>query len=106
MLIVKGINVYPSAVKNVLAGFIPKVTGEMRIVLDKPGVRVEPPLEIKVEYGVEIRPEQLEDFKKELENRFSDVLRFRPDIKLMPPNTLEKDPTKKVKLIEKRYEKG
>ena len=105
LLIVKGVNVYPPAVKNVLEGFIPRVTGEMRIVLDKPGVRVEPPLKMKVEYGVEIRPEQLEDLKKELENKFSDVLRFSPNIELLPPNTLEKDPTKKVKLIEKRYER-
>lgn len=34
MLVVKGVNIYPAAIKQVVQGFTPQVTGEMRIVLE------------------------------------------------------------------------
>jgi len=105
MLIVKGINVYPAAVKNVLASFIPRVTGHMRITLEKPGPRVDPPLKIKVEYGEGLEPHILQTLKVEIEQKMSEILRFRPDIEFLPPESLERDPRKKGKLIEKLYEK-
>ena len=104
MLIVKGINVYPPAVKNCLNAFIPRVTGHMRIVLEKPGPRVDPPLKLKVEYGEGVNPVNRDDLKKEIENQMSSILRFRPLIELLPPGTLTRDHTKKEKLIEKKYE--
>lgn len=33
VLIVKGVNGYPTAIKDIVATFLPNVTGEMRIVL-------------------------------------------------------------------------
>src|SRR5699024_9012415 len=51
MLIVKGTNVFPTAIKEVITDFMPKLTGEMRIVLNNPPPRVVPPLILKVEYG-------------------------------------------------------
>ena len=103
LLIVKGVNVYPAAIKGVVDAFFPKVTSEMRIVLDTPPPRVIPPLKMKVEYGPNVRPEELDSLKGEIENAISTKLRIHPKIELVPPNTLEKDPTKKAKLIEKRY---
>ena len=43
--------VYPTAIKDLIAGFRPRTTGEIRVVLDRPGPRVDPPLKVKVEYG-------------------------------------------------------
>jgi phenylacetate-CoA ligase len=45
MLIVKGVNVFPSAVKDVVSKFIPETTGNIRIVVskDEPLPRVTPP---------------------------------------------------------------
>ena len=106
MLIVKGINVYPAAVKNVLASFIPRVTGHMRIILEKPGPRVDPPLKIKVEYGEGLEHHTLQTLKVDIEQKMSEILRFRPDIEVLPPESLERDPRKKGKLIEKLYEKS
>ena len=40
MLIVKGTNVYPAAMRTVINEFVPEVTGQMRIVLDEPPPRV------------------------------------------------------------------
>jgi phenylacetate-CoA ligase len=106
MLIVKGINVYPAAVKNVVNTFVPRVTGEMRIVLDKPGPRVEPPLKMNVEYSSEVNEADLPDLKKEIEAKMSAQLKVRPDITFLAPNTLERaaGPSAKGKLVEKLYE--
>ena len=49
MLIVLGVNVFPSAIKEVVASFYPATTGEIQIVLDKPGPGVAPPLKVVAE---------------------------------------------------------
>ena len=51
MLIVRGVNVWPSAVKDVITGFRPEASGEVVISVDGPGPTVHPPLRIKVEIG-------------------------------------------------------
>lgn len=53
MLIVRGVNVWPSAVKDVVTGFRPEAGGEVLITIDGPGPTVDPPLRIKVEIGGE-----------------------------------------------------
>jgi phenylacetate-CoA ligase len=49
MLIVRGVNVFPSAVREVVARFHPRVTGAVVIQPRSRGVRQEPPLPIAVE---------------------------------------------------------
>ncbi len=49
MLIVLGVNVFPSAIKDVVSSFYPATNGEIQIVLDKPGPGVEPPLKVVAE---------------------------------------------------------
>ncbi len=49
MFIVRGVNVYPSAILAVVARFRPRVTGRARIVRDGTNVSVEPPVPIEVE---------------------------------------------------------
>ena len=90
MLIVKGINIYPSAIKNILERFAPRVTGAFRIVLDRPGHQVTPPLRLKVEHGAGMQGEQLVALKNEIEQYMSDTARVRPAITLIPPFSLER----------------
>lgn len=106
MLIVKGINVYPAAVKNAVNAFVPRVTGEMRILLENPGPRVEPPLKMKVEHSADVNAADLPSLKKEIEDKMSAQLKVRPEVIFVPPNTLERaaGPSAKGKLIEKLYE--
>jgi len=106
MLIIKGINVYPSAVKNVIGSFLPRVTGEFRIVLDAPGPRVEPPMKLKVEYGKGTAEKDLPALTKEITDKLSAQLKCRADIQWLAPETLERaaGPSAKGKLIEKLYE--
>jgi len=85
---------------------MPRVTGHLRIVLEKPGPRVDPPLRVKVEYGEDVEKQILTSLKSEIEETMSKILRFRPDVDLVPPESLERDPLKKGKLVEKSYEES
>ena len=102
MLIVKGINVFPSAIRNIINSFIPRVTGVFRIILDNPPPRVVPPLKMKVEFGQGMNEGDLKGLGREIEEKMSNLLRFRPAVEFVPPESLERT-TGKVKLFEKRY---
>lgn len=102
LLIVKGTNVFPSAIRNIINSFVPKVTGAFRIILDNPPPRVVPPLKMKVEYGQGITEMDIKALKSEIEEKMSNVLRFRPSIEFVPPESLERT-AKKAKLFEKTY---
>lgn len=104
MLNVRGIKVYPTGIKNVVAGFIPQVTGEMRVVLKTPGPKVEPPLELKIEHAADIDAVAREALKTELEKRIHGFLKVRCAVTLVPPESLGRTTLKGV-LIEKTYEK-
>ncbi|HLM34494.1 MAG TPA: AMP-binding protein [Gaiellaceae bacterium] len=49
MLIVRGVNVFPSAVREVVAAFAPAVSGHILVKPPTPGVKQEPPLPVAVE---------------------------------------------------------
>lgn len=100
MLIIKGINVYPAAVKNLVTGFFPRTTGEMRIVLNQPGPKIPAPLKVRVEYGK--NGGDLRDLKNDIERKIGDLLRFNADVELIPEGTLERTSTK-TKLIENNF---
>jgi phenylacetate-CoA ligase len=51
MLIVRGVNVFPSAVREVVGGFAPRVSGHILVRPGQPGVKQEPPLPVRVELG-------------------------------------------------------
>jgi len=104
MLKVKGVNVYPSAVKDVISSFSPRTTGEMRIVLYEPGPAIGTNLEIKVECGEGIKADELESLSEEIKMTIKNKLVFTPIIKMVPPGSLEKS-TYKIDYFEKVYEK-
>ena len=51
MLIVRGVNVFPSAVREVVSGFAPEVSGHIVVKPRAPGVKQEPPLPVCAELG-------------------------------------------------------
>jgi phenylacetate-CoA ligase len=104
MLKIKGVMVYPAAIDGVITGFVPRVTGEFRIVLDEPPPRVVPPLRLKIEYGEGVKEEELGRLATEIEETMHMKLKFRPKVLWVPPKTLERF-TYKTKFIEKAYEK-
>jgi phenylacetate-CoA ligase len=49
MLIVRGVNVFPSAVREVVSAFAPEVSGNILVKPRSPGTKQEPPLPVAVE---------------------------------------------------------
>lgn len=83
MLIVLGVNVFPSAVKDVVASFRPATTGEIEIVLTEPGPRVAPPLPVVAE-AVTIRDE----LRQEIERKLKAVLSIPTAVELVAAGSL------------------
>lgn len=80
MLIVRGVNVFPSAVREIVARFQPRVTGALLIKPRSRGVKQEPPLPILVEG----EPEVAEAIAREIRG----ALTFAPEIRVVPPQSL------------------
>jgi phenylacetate-CoA ligase len=103
MLIVKGSNVYPAAIQEIVNSFSPRVTGSMKIVLEEQPPRVVPPLKIKVEYAAGAEQDQLAALENEIKSACSHSLKINPQIIWVPPNTFEKS-LRKTSPFEKTYE--
>lgn len=102
MLIVKGVNVYPSAIKQVINNFAPDVTGEMRIVLNEAPPRVTPPLVVKLEHGKDIDTNDLKYVEEKIKHALKQQVRVTPKVIWCAPGTLEKS-MGKTPLFEKNY---
>ncbi len=102
MLIVLGVNVFPSAVRDVVASFYPRTTGEVQIVLDQPGPGVKPPLKVIAEFGDASL--DLAALQKEVERKIKAVLTVPSSVELVPAGTLPRFEMK-GQLIKKLYEK-
>jgi phenylacetate-CoA ligase len=102
MLIVRGVNVFPSAVKDVISSFDPYTTGAMRILLKQKPPLVHPPLPIQVEYQGELNESELQDLKRRIEESLRAKLIFTADVQLVPKGTLPRFEMK-AKLVEALY---
>jgi hypothetical protein len=49
MFIVRGVNVYPTAILAIVGDFRPRVTGRARVVREGPETSIEPPIPVEVE---------------------------------------------------------
>jgi len=91
MLIVRGVNVFPSAVREVVARFQPKVTGAILIRPKRKGVKQEPPLPLLVEGDAALG----EAIAKEIRA----MLLFTPEVRMVAPQSLPRSDYK-VKLLD------
>jgi len=80
MLIVRGVNVFPSAVREVVARFQPRVTGAILIRPRRRGVRQEPPLPVLVEGEASAAPAIAAEIRNSLT--------FTPEIRMVAPQSL------------------
>jgi phenylacetate-CoA ligase len=101
MLIVKGVNVYPEAIKSAILRFAPHVTGLFRILLEQPGPMVKPPLRIRLEYAHGVSEKDLPVLEKNMMAYFRQEVRITPKLEWIPPETIPRE-TKKTKFIEIR----
>ncbi len=101
MLIVRGVNVFPSAIKDVVARLEPRATGAIKVVVDFPGHTTQRPLRVKVEHGHGVTAADRPALVAELERRLREALSFRPVVELVPPDTFEKPGVQKISLVER-----
>jgi phenylacetate-CoA ligase len=101
MLIVWGVNVFPSAIKDVVSSFYPKTNGEVQIVLDQPGPKVAPPLKVVAEYATAAGDRA--QLKSEIEHKIKAVLMVAAGVDLVPAGTLPRFEMK-GQLVRKAYE--
>jgi len=82
MLIVRGVNVFPSAVRDVVSGFAPRVSGHILVRPGSPDVKQEPPLPVAVELARGEAPDPaLEDAIRE---KLRNVLVVQTRVELVP----------------------
>ena len=82
MLIVRGVNVFPSAVREVVARFQPKVTGAIQIRPKARGVKQDPPLPVFIEAANESG--LVESIAKEIRS----TLLFTAEVRIVAPQSL------------------
>jgi phenylacetate-CoA ligase len=88
MLIVRGVNVFPSAVRDVVAAFAPDVSGHVLVRPRARGVKQEPPLPVRVE----LAPGRAADaaLGEAIRERLRSVLVIQTEIELVPWGTVER----------------
>jgi phenylacetate-CoA ligase len=98
MLIVRGVNVFPSAVREVVAAFAPDVSGHILVRADGAGVKQEPPLPVLVELSRGASPDA--SLADAIRDRLRSVLVVQTRIDLVPWGTLQRSEYKS-KLVER-----
>jgi phenylacetate-CoA ligase len=97
MLIVRGVNVFPSAVREVVSAFAPEASGHVVVKLRAPGVKQEPPLPVRVELSRDATPDAaLADAIRE---KLRNVLLVDTHVDLVPWGSLRRSEYKS-KLVE------
>jgi phenylacetate-CoA ligase len=98
MLIVRGVNVFPSAVREVVSAFAPRVSGHVLVRPESAGVKQEPPLPLRVELARGAEPAG--DLADAIRARIRDVLVVQTRVELVPWGTLERSEYKS-RLVER-----
>jgi phenylacetate-CoA ligase len=98
MLIVRGVNVFPSAVREVVARFAPQVSGHVVVRPRAPGVKQEPPLPVRVELARETSGDR--DLADAIRGRLREVLVVQTEVELVPWGTLQRSEYKST-LVER-----
>jgi phenylacetate-CoA ligase len=88
MLIVRGVNVFPSAVREIVGEFSPAVSGAILVRPTAAGVSQEPPLPVVVELAKGVEPDA--DLADRIKERLRAALVFSAAIELAPFGTLER----------------
>jgi phenylacetate-CoA ligase len=97
MLIVRGVNVFPSAVREVVSGFAPQVSGHILVRPRSAGVKQDPPLPVSVELAPGGSADA--DLAEAIRERLRNVLVVQTRIELVPWGTLRRSEYKS-KLVE------
>jgi phenylacetate-CoA ligase len=98
MLIVRGVNVFPSAVREVVGAFAPRVSGHILVRPPAPGTKQEPPLPV----SVELAPDTGSDpaLAEAIRERLRSLLVVQTRVELVPWGSLRRSEYKS-RLVER-----
>ena len=88
MLIVRGVNVFPSAVREVVSAFAPQVSGRILVRPQATGVKQEPPLPVSVELAREATADPA--LAHAIRDRLRNVLVVQAHVELVPWGSLRR----------------
>ena len=88
MLIVRGVNVFPSAVRDVVSAFAPTVSGHILVRPAASGVKQEPPLPVTVELARGAIAD--DDLEAAIRDRLRSVLTVSTHVELVPFGSLQR----------------
>jgi phenylacetate-CoA ligase len=86
MLIVRGVNVFPTAIREVVGEFAPAVSGVIAIRPSRRGVKQDPPLALTVELSEGVGP--ADDIADRIEKRIRERLIVQTRVDAVPWGTL------------------
>ena len=98
MLIVRGVNVFPSAIREVVSAFAPAVSGHIVVRPPAPGVKQEPPLPVSVELARGGAGDD-EHWRETIRDRLRGALVVQTRVELVPWGSLQRSEYKS-KLVE------
>ncbi|HSL63683.1 MAG TPA: hypothetical protein VK874_03415, partial [Gaiellaceae bacterium] len=98
MLIVRGVNVFPSAVREVVGAFVPRVSGNVVVRPQAEGVKQKPPLPVSVELAHGEADDPL--LAQAIREKIRDVLVVQTHVELVPWGTLRRSEYKS-RLVER-----
>jgi phenylacetate-CoA ligase len=98
MLIVRGVNVFPSAIREVVGAFAPQVSGHILVQPMAPGVKQEPPLPVSVELARDAQADS--GLADAIRTRVRDVLVVQTRVELVPWGSLRRSEYKST-LVER-----
>ena len=97
MLIVRGVNVFPTAIREIVNGFAPAVSGAILLKPSSAGTRQEPPLPILVELAKDVTGDP--NLAERIQQRIRDLLVVSTRVAIVPWGTLERSEYK-LKLVQ------
>jgi phenylacetate-CoA ligase len=103
MLIVRGVNVFPSAVREVVSAFAPSVSGNIVVRPRAAGVKQDPPLPVSVELAPGTGAD--EGLAEAIRDRLRESLVVQTSIELVPWGTLPRSEYKSA-LVERAEHPG
>jgi phenylacetate-CoA ligase len=98
MLIVRGVNVFPSAVREVVSAFAPEVSGHILVRPEADGVKQDPPLPVSVELARDSAPDDA--LAEAIRERLREVLVVQTRVELVPWGSLRRSEYKST-LVER-----
>lgn len=98
MLIVRGINLFPSAVQDLIASMEQETNGVMRVLADFKGHTTQSNLKVLVERAAHLSPIDDKKIAKVIEMRIRNALSVKSEVEIVPTDFFHKPGVQKVAL--------